>query len=113
MSKLSEVGKLDFESERSGSGVLIPAFFRVVLWSLADELLGAFRSVISTTTSSSVVRKPLVQSGQNDTSTFDLITHNRKLRMDVGVWDTYRGRGPDRGNTYRPTSPSTLFWGAV
>jgi hypothetical protein len=33
--------------------------------------------------------KPLTESGQNDTSTFDLITHSRlrKLRMHVSVWD--------------------------
>ncbi len=72
---------------------LVPEFSYLLSfeWSLADELLGAFRSVISTTTSSCVVRKPLIQSGQNGTSTFDLIKHNRKLRMDVGVWDTYPG----------------------
>ena len=72
---------------------LVPEFSYLLSfeWSLADELLGAFRAVISTTTSSCVVRKPLIQSGQNGTSTFDLIAHNRKLQMDVGVWDMYPG----------------------
>jgi hypothetical protein len=53
-------------------------------WSIEDEQLGAFDSVFSTATSSCIVRKPLIQSGQHGTSTFDLTT-----------------------------SPSTLFWGAA
>ena len=60
-------------------------------WSLADEQLGAFDSVISTVTSSYVARRPLAESGQNGNFTFDLIAHSRKLRMDVAVWDIYPG----------------------
>jgi hypothetical protein len=68
-------------------------------WSIEDEQLGAFDSVILASTSSYVVRKPLrkelknSQSGtnQNGTSAFDLIAHSRKLRMHVVVWDLYEG----------------------
>ncbi len=60
-------------------------------WSLADEQQGAFDLVISSATSSHVVRTPLSESGQNGTSTFDLISHSKKLRMDVEVWDMYPG----------------------
>ncbi len=68
-------------------------------WSIEDEQLGAFDSVILTSTSSYVVRKPLrkklknSKSGknQNGTSEFDLIAHSRKLRMHVVVWDLYEG----------------------
>jgi hypothetical protein len=60
-------------------------------WSLADEQQGAFDSVISSATSSHVVRTPLSESGQNGTSTFDLISHSKKLRMDVAVWDMFPG----------------------
>jgi hypothetical protein len=68
-------------------------------WYIEDEQLGAFDSVILTSTSSYVVRKPLrkelknSQSGknQNGTSAFDLIANSRKLRMDVEVWDLYEG----------------------
>jgi hypothetical protein len=66
-------------------------------WSIEDEQLGAFDSVILTSTSSYVVRKPLRKElknslsgkNQNGTSVFDLIAHSRKLRMDVAVWDLY------------------------
>jgi hypothetical protein len=72
---------------------LVPGFsyklhFR---WSLVDEQIGAFDSVISTVTSSYAVRTPLAESGQNGTSTFDLIALSRKLRMDVAVWDVNPG----------------------
>ena len=60
-------------------------------WSLEDGQLGALDLNISTTTSSYAVRTPLAESGQNGTSTFDLIAHSRKLRMDVAVWDMYPG----------------------
>jgi hypothetical protein len=72
---------------------LVPGFsYRLHFkWSLADEQLGAFHSVISTATSSYVARKPLTESGQNGTSTFDVIALSRKLRMDVAVWDIYPG----------------------
>ena len=60
-------------------------------WSLEDGQLGALDLNISTTTSSYAVRTPLAESGQNGTSTFDLIAHSRKLRMDVPVWDMYPG----------------------
>jgi hypothetical protein len=58
-------------------------------WFLADEQLGALDSVFSTTTSSYIVRKTLSESGQNGTSTFDLIAHSRKIRVCVKVWDMY------------------------
>jgi hypothetical protein len=72
---------------------LVPGFsYRLHFrWSLADEQIGAFDSVISTVTSSYVARKPLSDSGQNGNFTFDLIVHSRKLRMDVAVWDVYPG----------------------
>ena len=80
---------------------LVPGFsYKLHLkWSIEDEQLGAFDSVILTSTSSYVVRKPLrkelknSQSGtnQNGTSAFDLITQSRKLRMHAVVWDLYEG----------------------
>jgi hypothetical protein len=72
---------------------LVPGFsYRLHFkWSLADEQLGALDLNISTTTSSYAVRMPLAESGQNGTSTFDLIAHSRTLRMDVAVWDIYPG----------------------
>jgi hypothetical protein len=70
------------------SGFLYKLHFE---WSLADEQQGAFDLVISSATSPYVVRKPLSESGQDGTSTFDLISHSRELRMDVEVWDMYPG----------------------
>jgi hypothetical protein len=72
---------------------LVPGFsYRLHFkWSLADEQLGAFDSVISTVTSSYIARKPLTVNGQNGNLTFDLIALSRKLRMDVAVWDMYPG----------------------
>ena len=72
---------------------LVPRFLYKLhfMWYLADEQLGAFDSVISTTSSSYVVRTPLTESGRNGASTFDLIAHSKELRMDVAVWDMYPG----------------------
>ena len=92
---------------------LVPGFsyklhFR---WSLADEQLGAFDSVISTVTSSYVVRTPLAESGHNGTSTFDLIAHNRNLRMDVAVWDMYPGLNEEEaliGKRHMDSAVNTL-----
>jgi hypothetical protein len=72
---------------------LVPGFLYKLRfkWSLEDDLLEALDLSISTTTSSYAVRTPLAESGQNGTSTFDLIAHSRKLRMDVAVWDVYPG----------------------
>jgi hypothetical protein len=60
-------------------------------WSLEDDLLEELDLSISTTTSSFAVRTPLAESGQNGTSTFDLIAHSRKLHMDMALWDVYPG----------------------
>ncbi len=78
---------------------LVPGFsYKLhVKWSIADEQLGAFDSVISTANSSFSVRTQLTESGQNGTSTFDLIAHSRKLRMDVSVWDMYPGLTAEEG----------------
>jgi hypothetical protein len=74
---------------------LVPGFlYRLDFkWSLADEQLGAFDSVIPTAKSSYIVRKPLTESGQDGTSTLDLIAHSRlkKLRTDLSVWGMYPG----------------------
>jgi len=45
--------------------------------------------VILTVTRFYKLRKQLRESGQDDTSNFDLIAHSRKLRMDVTVRDIY------------------------
>jgi hypothetical protein len=72
---------------------LVPGFIYGLhfKWFHANELLGSFDSVISTDTSSYIVRKALSESGQDVTSIFDLIAHSRKLRMDVAVRDMYPG----------------------
>jgi hypothetical protein len=72
---------------------LVPGFlYRLHFkWSLEDEQLGALDLNISAANSSHAVRTPLAESGQNGTSTFDLVAHSRKLRMDVAVWDMYPG----------------------
>ena len=72
---------------------LLPGFLYQLQfkWSVEDEQLGVFDSVISTTTSSYVVRKSLTNSSRNGAFTSDLIAHTKKLRMNVAVWDTYPG----------------------
>jgi hypothetical protein len=60
-------------------------------WSLADQQLGAFDSVFSTATSSCIVRKPLSESGRNETPSFDLLAHSRKIRVYAEVFEMYPG----------------------
>ena len=72
---------------------LLPGFLYQLnfKWSVEDEQLGVFDSVISTNTSSYVVRKALTESSRNGAFTFDLIARTKKLRMNAAVWEMYPG----------------------